>query len=67
VPENEPPGDLQAECEMYKATQKELLKNRFVIQTALRKPEIRGLPMLPENDPVAWLQRKLNVDFPGAR
>ena len=50
----------------FKRTQVAMLKSRFVLQAALRKPEIAKLPIVAaQADPVAWLESQLVVDFPG--
>jgi capsular exopolysaccharide synthesis family protein len=51
--------------EIYKSTQQQYVKSRFVILAALRKPEVKDLPVQRESDPVEWLTRRLRVEFPG--
>ena len=52
--------------EIYKATQRQLVKTPFVSIAALRKPKVAGLRMVQRQaDPVAWLARELHVSFPG--
>ncbi|MEX2310383.1 MAG: hypothetical protein WD738_22640 [Pirellulales bacterium] len=46
-------------------TQIELLKSYFVMNAALRQPGIASLPYFAgRGDPVAWLQDRLEVEFP---
>ncbi len=63
-----PPGDGSAAAgsfDVYRSTQQELLKSRFVLSAALKDPEIAKLAAVRgEADPVAWLARELRVDFP---
>ncbi|MBN2218575.1 MAG: hypothetical protein JW719_14460 [Pirellulales bacterium] len=59
-------ADLQ-EFEIFKATQAQLLKSNVVLLAALRKPDIASLSIYKKHqeDPVAWLQNRLVVSFPG--
>jgi polysaccharide biosynthesis transport protein len=56
------------EFDIFKKTQAEYLKNRFVLLAALRKPEdspIGRLPILKsQTDPVDWLTEHLSVSYP---
>jgi capsular exopolysaccharide synthesis family protein len=58
---------IQQEFENYKNTQAQLLRSPFVLNTALRKPEISKLAMIQREKPneIAWLQDHLSVSFPG--
>lgn len=52
--------------EVYKGTQQQYVKSRFVLVAALRKPEAASATVLQESpDPVDWLQENLKVAFPG--
>lgn len=52
--------------EVYKGTQQQYVKSRFVLVAALRKPEAASATVLQEEpDPVDWLQENLKVSFPG--
>jgi len=55
--------------DIYKETQKQLLKSRFVLTAAVRKPDVAGLPVIREEeqrgDAIAWLSSRLEVDYPG--
>jgi len=52
--------------DVYKNTQQQYVKSRFVMIAALRKPEAANLTVFEdEPDPVAWLGRNLRVEFPG--
>lgn len=67
---NSPPHlDSEKEFEAYKETQRQLVKSRFVLLAALRKPEVAQLPSVKavqENgDAVQWLERLVKVEFPG--
>ena len=55
-----------ASFDIYKATQLEYLRSRFVLVAALRQPEVARLPSIQEQlDPVQWVAQNLNVRFPG--
>ncbi len=60
-------GDRMATAfEVYKGTQQQYVKSRFVLVAALRKPEAASATVLQEEpDPVDWLQQNLKVAFPG--
>ena len=51
--------------DIYKDTQKSLLKSPLVIEAALRPPEINALPSVQRNETnaVGWLTNELNVNF----
>jgi hypothetical protein len=55
--------------EIYKATHKQLVVSRFVLQAALREPGVAKLPAIQREqksgDPVRWLKSRLHVTFPG--
>jgi len=52
--------------DVFKGTQRQLVKSPFVLQAALTKPEIARLRMVQrEVDSVAWLTEELQVEFPG--
>jgi len=52
--------------DIYKATQLEYLRSRFVLIAALRQPEVSRLPSIQEQlDPVQWVAQNLSVRFPG--
>lgn len=54
------------EFEIYKRTQKELIMGRYVLNAAMRTPEASKIPEVRNHlDPVAWLAKRLRVDFPG--
>ncbi len=51
--------------EVYKRTQRQLLRSRFVMTRALRNEALAKFPVLQdEPDPVQWLETNLNVTFP---
>jgi hypothetical protein len=62
-------GDARADYASYKATQMQLMKARFVLAAAARKPEVEGLACLrrgpARRDPAGWLAEQLHVDSPG--
>ena len=52
--------------DVYKRTQRELMRSRFVLNAALRSPDVERLPAVREqDDAVAWLEKHITVDFPG--
>jgi polysaccharide biosynthesis transport protein len=55
--------------EIYKNTQQESLLARMVLMSALRKPEVKDIPIVQYEtqygDPVDWLAGHLSVTFPG--
>lgn len=61
-----PEGDPERNFQMYKRTQEQLLKSEFVLRAVLRIGKVSNLPVVKrQDDPVAWLSRRLRVDFPG--
>lgn len=51
--------------ELYKRTQRQLIRSRFVITPALRNETVANVPALQlQPDPVAWLEEKIAVAFP---
>jgi polysaccharide biosynthesis transport protein len=61
-----PGGFNEAEYDIFKNTQMQLIQNRFVMSAALRKPEINRLPILKkQDDPVKWLMDNVSLSFPG--
>ena len=59
-------ADRSIAFDVYKGTQMQYLKSRFVLIAALRKPEILKLTTVKQEiDPVAWLAERLSVSFPG--
>lgn len=58
-------GQRGNDFEVYKLTHRQLMRGPFVINAALRDPEVAKLKEIREEvDPVAWLQSKLSVSFP---
>lgn len=57
------------EYDLYKKTQQQLLKSRFVLMAALRKPEVAKLPSVQEeteqSDATRWLEGLVKIQFPG--
>lgn len=55
--------------EVYKKTQRQLVTSRLVLSAALGKPEVAKLPSVEaeqqKGDPVRWLERTVEVEFPG--
>ena len=48
----------------YQSTQQTLVKSRLVLSAALRDPQVGRYRMVREqDDPIAWLQEKLGVQF----
>jgi hypothetical protein len=55
----------EQEFELFKNTQRAMLKSPYVLEAAFRQPGIASLPVLAsKKDPAAWLQEHLEVDFP---
>jgi hypothetical protein len=53
------------EFDIYRQSQIELIKNRWLLQSALRNPKVASLPILAgSDDPVTWLHDRLIVEFP---
>jgi len=58
--------DLINEYEVFKNTQQQLVRSRFVLNNALKNPEVRALQLEKrERDPVGWLAEELIVRYPG--
>jgi hypothetical protein len=59
----------EKECQVYRETQRQLVKGRFVLLAALRKPDVAKLPSVQaaerDGDVVHWLEGMIKVDFPG--
>ena len=59
----------EEEFTVFKKTQPYLLKSRFVLMAALRKPEVSEIPDFKtakrEGDLVQWLDKQIRVKFPG--
>ncbi|GAB6188069.1 polysaccharide biosynthesis tyrosine autokinase [Thermopirellula anaerolimosa] len=52
--------------DIYKSTQLEYLRSRFVLVSALRRPEVARLASIQnEPDPVQWVSERLSVRYPG--
>jgi hypothetical protein len=55
----------EQEFEIIKKTQLAKLRSHFVLQAAIRDPGVAGLPIFQDQpDPVAWLEKQLEVEFP---
>lgn len=58
--------DLINEYEVFKNTQQQLVRSRFVLNNALKNPEVKALQLEKrERDPVGWLAEELIVRYPG--
>lgn len=58
--------DLINEYEVFKNTQQQLVRSRFVLNNALKNPEVKSLQLEKrERDPVGWLAEELIVRYPG--
>lgn len=57
----------ETEFDIYKNTQRELLRSRFVLNAALRRPDAIRTSIAQDEtiDPVEYLQEELSVFFPG--
>ena len=55
--------------DIFKNTQRQMILSRFVLSSALQKPEVTRIPAVRKEvrkgDPVEWLAYWLNVGFPG--
>ncbi len=55
--------------DIYKSTQRELLRSRFIMLAALGNPELAKLPSVQRatvaGNPANWLMSQLRVQFPG--
>lgn len=60
-------ADEGAAYDVYKKTQIQLLKSKFVLSRAARVPEVAALRTMQEHkeDPEGYLESKLLVDYPG--
>lgn len=59
-------ADRFTDFDIYKGSQIQYLKSRFVLIAAIRKSEIAKLPTIEqEDDPVVWLAEHVQVGFPG--
>lgn len=60
-------ADPANEFEIYKNTQQQLVKSRYVLSKALDRPEVVALNLDQKGhgDLIAWLTDKLTVRFPG--
>jgi polysaccharide biosynthesis transport protein len=48
----------------YQKTQVALVKNRRVLNAALRSPKVRGLPEVQQElEPVDWLEKQIKLDY----
>src|SRR5262245_34596944 len=57
-------GESRSDFQSYQRTQIALVKSRFVLNAALRDPEVASLSLVRDPiDPIGWLQRELLVDF----
>jgi hypothetical protein len=55
----------EREFDILRRTQIELIKSDYVLQAALRNPQIAALPVLKsQRDPVTWLHDHLEVECP---
>ena len=54
------------EFAVYKRTQVQLIRSGLVLQGTLRDPKINALSLYKENsdDPIAWLNNQLVIDYP---
>lgn len=61
-----PTAETQTDYATFQRTQIELIKSRFVLNAALRQPQIAKLSMVQEQvDPVEWLGQELKVAYSG--
>jgi hypothetical protein len=56
----------QNQWSIEKATQAELVRSYFVLQSAIRDPKIAGLPLIAsQDDPIEWLEGQVEVSVDG--
>ena len=56
-------AETNSDFATYRRTQMALIKSRFVLNAALRKPNVAALPMVrQESHPVQWLEDAVQVD-----
>ncbi len=54
-----------SDFKLYKNTQQQMLLTPFVLNAALRDPQVSGLPEITQQpDAIAWLQKNLQIKFP---
>jgi capsular exopolysaccharide synthesis family protein len=59
-------GEVEGDFQAFLQTQKQFLKTRSLLETALKEPGVRDLPSVQRRrDPVPWLRQKLEVDSAG--
>lgn len=67
--ENQADAGVANAFEIYKETQQQLLRSRFVLTAALRNPKLKGVSAIQREDrdhnALAWLTDELRVAFPG--
>jgi capsular exopolysaccharide synthesis family protein len=58
-----PTAETRSDFASYRRTQMALIKSRWVLNTALRQPNVAALDTVQEHlDPVQWLEANLKVD-----
>src|SRR6185437_10591522 len=59
------PDDNRTNNEVFLRSQAYLIKDRFVLNAALRSPEVAELSLVKEHtDPLQWLEKEIKVEFP---
>jgi len=59
------PHDAATSFDVYKRTQRQLLRSPSVLKAALQRPSVSHLPLVTQQrEPLAWLQEIVNVTFP---
>jgi capsular exopolysaccharide synthesis family protein len=59
-----PEPEASRQFTMYQNTQAAKLKSRFVLNAALRRDDVRSLPIIQgQAEPVIWLEDELKVEF----
>jgi capsular exopolysaccharide synthesis family protein len=57
--------DSQSNFSLYQRTQAAALKNRYVLNAALKKEEVKQLRMVRDQaEPITWLEEELKVEVP---
>jgi succinoglycan biosynthesis transport protein ExoP len=58
-------ADNQNHDDSFARTQAYIIKDRFVLNAALRDPEVSELSLIKQqSDPVQWLEKEIRVEFP---
>jgi capsular exopolysaccharide synthesis family protein len=57
--------DSRSDFSLYQRTQAAALKNRYVLNAALKKDEVKQLSMVrAQTEPITWLEEELKIEVP---